>query len=414
MQYKEAVRYLYSLGNEVQTAKLGLDRITTLLDALGNPHKRFRSVHLAGTNGKGSTSAMIEAGLRASGIRTGLYTSPHLNEPVERIRIGGEPVTESEFAQAFHTVHEAAETLLASGGIDLHPTYFESVTAMAFLLFRDRGVDTAVVETGLGGRLDATNVIRPEVSVITPIDFDHQNFLGSTIEQIAGEKAGILKDDVFAVLARQRPEAQRVLLERADERNCPVLLTSDWAIEELDLHPGGCRIRTHGATIDCPLAGEHQVENALAAAIALDLLHVSPDGIANTRWPARLERVHANPDIILDGAHNPAGARALAAYIRRFYAERPVWLFFGAMRDKAIGEMAAILFPLAQRVFATAPDNARAASAGEIRAAVPPPVEIGGSVREAVALALSAPPETAVFFAGSLFLAGETRALLRK
>ena len=414
MLYNESVHYLYSLGNEVQTAKLGLERITALLDALGNPHRAFRSIHLAGTNGKGSTSAMIEAGLRAASIRTGLYTSPHLNEPVERIRIADEPVTQEEFAAAFGQVHDAAEELLRGGAIDLHPTYFETVTAMAFLLFREKRVHTAVIETGLGGRLDATNVIRPEVCVITPIDYDHQNFLGDTIEQIAAEKAGILKDDTFAVLARQRPEAQHVLLARADERNCPVLLTSDWSVEELELRPDGCRIRTHGVTIECPLAGEHQVENALAAAITLDLLHVDTRGISQARWPARLERVHRNPDIILDGAHNPAGAAALASYIRRFYGSRPVWLFFGAMRDKAIAEMAATLFPLADRVFATAPANARAMPAADIRAAGPERMELAGSVPDAVALALAAPPETAVFFAGSLFLAGEARALLRK
>lgn len=414
MLYSQAVHYLYSLGNEVQTAKLGLERIGALLAALGNPEKAFRSVHIAGTNGKGSTSAMIEAGLRTAGIPAGLYTSPHLNEPVERIRIGGEPVTQEEFARAFDEVHDAAGTMLRSGAIDLHPTYFESVTAMAFLLFRDRGVHTAAIETGLGGRLDATNVIRPEVCVITPIDYDHQNFLGDTIEKIAAEKAGILKDERFAVLARQRPEAQRVLLDRADELNCPVLLTSDWAVEQLELRPDGCTIQTHGATIECPLAGEHQVENALAAAIALDLLHIDSRGISQARWPARLERVHSSPEIILDGAHNPAGAAALASYIRRFYSGRPVWLFFGAMRDKAIAEMAAALFPLAERVFATAPDNARAMSAEEIRAIDPEHIELSGGVPEAVSIALAAPPETVVFFAGSLFLAGEARACLRK
>ncbi len=411
MTYQEAVRYLYSLGNEVQTAKLGLERITALLAALGDPQRKFRVVHVAGTNGKGSTCAMIEAGLRAAGVRTALYTSPHLMEPTERIRIAGEEVAETEFAEVFEKVHACAERMLREGSIDLHPTYFETVTAMAFLAFQQANVETAVIETGLGGRLDATNVVRPEVAVITPIDYDHRNFLGDTIELIAAEKAGILKPDATAVIARQRPEAMRVLMEKANEVDCPVLLTSDWKVLELDVGARGSRVRTGAYTIDCPLAGEHQAENALAAAMALDLLGVRPEGIAQTRWPGRLERVHERPEIILDGAHNPAGAEALAAYIRRFYADRPVWLVFGAMRDKAVKEMAEILFPLAERVILAAPDNARAMEMAELRA-LAPGAEAAAAAADAVRMALAAPPETAVFFAGSLYLVGEARAAL--
>ncbi len=413
MTYEKAVRYLYSLGNEVKTAKLGLERITALLGALGDPQRKFRVVHVAGTNGKGSTCAMIEAGLRAAGVRTALYTSPHLTEPTERIRIAGEEVTEAEFAVVFEQVHSRAERMLREGSIDLHPTYFETVTAMAFLAFSQGKVETAVIETGLGGRLDATNVVRPEVTVITPIDYDHQNFLGDTIESIAAEKAGILKPDATAVIARQRPEALRVLLDKADEVDCPVLLTSDWPVLELSVDARGSRFRTAAYTIDCPLAGEHQVENALAAAMALDLLGVRPEGIARTRWPGRLERVHEEPEVILDGAHNPAGARALAGYIRRFYAERTVWLVFGAMRDKAVKEMAEILFPLAERVILAAPDNARAMEMAELRA-LAPEGEVAASVEEAARMALSAPEDAAVFFAGSLFLVGEARAALKR
>ncbi|MGH9614270.1 MAG: bifunctional folylpolyglutamate synthase/dihydrofolate synthase, partial [Bryobacteraceae bacterium] len=180
MNYGEAVRYLYSLGNEVKTAKLGLERITALLNGLGNPHRVGRFVHIAGTNGKGSTCAMIESGLRAAGVRTGLYTSPHLIEPTERIQIAGAPVTPEQFAAAFVEVHETAESMLRAGRIDLHPTYFETVTAMAFLLFREENAEIVVLETGLGGRLDATNVVAPELCAITRVDLDHQEFLGDT------------------------------------------------------------------------------------------------------------------------------------------------------------------------------------------------------------------------------------------
>lgn len=405
MTYPEAVRYLYSLGNEVGTAKLGLDRIQVLLDALGNPHRAPGFIHVAGTNGKGSTSAMIEAGLRHAGQRTGLYTSPHLVEPVERIQIAGSSSTPQQFASAFDQVHETARMLLAAGKIDLHPTYFETVTAMAFLLFRDLNVPRVVLETGLGGRLDATNVVAPELCVITPIDFDHQQFLGNTLASIAAEKAGILKANVPAVIAPQDPEAGRVLRGRG----VPIVDASDWPIENLSLDARGSRFEAGGITIICPLAGEHQVDNGRTAAVALAQLGCSADGIAYTRWPARLECVHTFPEIILDGAHNLAGVRSLARYIEQFYAGREVWIVFGAMRDKDVGALGAILFPLASRLILTAARNTRALPAQQIPARNAIRTE---TVEQAVKLALAAPQHAAVFIAGSLFVAGEARALL--
>jgi dihydrofolate synthase/folylpolyglutamate synthase len=409
MNYSESVQYLYSLGNEVLTAKLGLDRISALLEALGNPHRAGRWIHVAGTNGKGSTSAMIEAGLRATGIRTGLYISPHLAEPTERIQIAGLPVSREQFAVAFARVHETAERMLASGALDMHPTYFETVTAMAFVLFAAEKVHTAVLEVGLGGRLDATNVVAPELCVITPIDFDHQMFLGDMIEQIAAEKAGILKPGVPAVFAEQRPEAERVL--RAHARG-PYTFSRDWAITDLALDARGSRFCLRGVPVTCPLAGEHQVENARVAALALTELGVSPEGIAATRWPARLEHVSEQPEILIDGAHNPAGVRALVAYIRRFYVgRRRIWIVYGALRDKAVAEMASMLFPLADRLIVTAPANARAMPPEDIPA---PGARITYSIAEAIGLLDDAGPEDAVFITGSLYLAGEARALLVK
>lgn len=410
--YAESVRYLYSLGNEVLTAKLGLERITALLQALGNPQRACRWVHVAGTNGKGSTCAMIEAGLRAAGVRTGLYISPHLVEPTERIQIAGRQVTQEQFTSAFLRVHETAESMLASSGLDMHPTYFETVTAMAFVLFADEKLDTVVLEVGLGGRLDATNVVTPELSVITPIDYDHQIFLGDTIQQIATEKAGILKPGVPAVFAEQRREAEAVLRAHAPAQ---YTLSRDWPIADLAMDARGSRFRLSGPTgsvdIVCPLAGEHQVENARVAAIALSQLGVSPAGMASTRWPARLERVSERPEIIIDGAHNPAGTRALAAYIRRFYSGRRIWLVYGALRDKAVAEMTSILFPLADRVILTAPANSRAMPPEDIAA---PGAHLTHSVAEAIALLSGAPPEDVVFITGSLYLAGEAHALLVK
>ena len=406
MTYSDSKRFLYSLGNEIQTAKFGLERITRLLEALDSPHRQGRFLHVAGTNGKGSTCAMIEAGLRASGVRTGLYTSPHLIEPTERIQIGGQAITENQFAEAFTEVHELAEGMLHAGELDLHPTYFETVTAMAFLLFARQHVDTIVLEVGMGGRLDATNVVTPALSVITPVDFDHQFFLGDTIEKIAAEKAGILKPGVPAVFAEQREEAETVL--RAHAKG-PYTLARDWAITDLSVNARGSKFRMRGQGVVCPLAGQHQVENARTAAIALHQLGVPADGIAQTRWPGRLEQVSREPEIILDGAHNPAGARALADYIRSFYSGRRIWMIYGVMRDKAAGEMTALLFPLADRVIVTAPDNSRAMPPEEIPA---PGATLTQTVGQAVALTREAAADDVIFITGSLFVVGEARALL--
>jgi len=406
VNYAESVRYLYSLGNEVLTAKLGLERITALLGALGDPHRACRWVHVAGTNGKGSTCAMIEAGLRAAGVRTGLYISPHLIEPTERIQIAGREISQDQFARAFVRVHETAVRMLASGELDMHPTYFETVTAMAFLLFADAKLDTVVLEVGLGGRLDATNVVTPELCVITPIDYDHQIFLGDTIEQIAAEKAGILKPGVPAVFAEQRPEAEAVLRAKAQ---AAYTFSRDWPITDLSMDARGSRFRLRGVEIICPLAGEHQVENARVAAIALSELGVPPGGISSTHWPGRLEHVSERPEIIIDGAHNPAGTRALAAYIRRFYSGRRIWIVYGALRDKAVAEMTSLLFPLADRVILTAPANSRAMPPEDIPAAG---ARLAHSIAEAVELLSDATPEDVIFIAGSLYLAGEARALL--
>ncbi len=274
MNYPDSVQFLYALGNEMKTAKLGLDRIRAVLAALGNPEKAYRIVHIAGTNGKGSTSAMIAAGLRAAGVRTGLFTSPHLVEPTERIQIDGIPVSQAQFSRAFDVVHQTAGTL----DLDAHPSYFETVAAMAFWLFRELNVQTAVIEVGLGGRLDATNVVDPALTVITPIDMDHQVFLGDTIESIAAEKAGILKRGVPAVFARQRPDAQAVLEAKAAEFGIPVKRAAEFEVRDLEIDARGSRF----SGIECPLAGEHQVDNAVTAALALETLGVSPKGISET------------------------------------------------------------------------------------------------------------------------------------
>lgn len=414
MTYRQAVEQLYALGNEVSTAKLGLDRIRLLLRRLGDPQSACSYVHVAGTNGKGSVSAMVEAGLRTTGVRTGLFTSPHLVEPAERIQVSGAPVPKDEFAAAFDEVQDAAARMMAGGELDLHPTYFESVTAMAFLVFRARGVETAVMEVGLGGRLDATNVIMPRLCVITPIDYDHQNYLGDRIEQIAAEKAGILKTGVPAVFARQGAAAMEVLEARAAELGIPFEKAEEAVVSDVEITTNGSSFVLNGERLVCPLAGEHQVDNAIAAALALRQLGYSCGGLGTARWPGRLERVAEQPEIILDGAHNPAGARALARYITAF-GNRSVHLVYGVMQDKPVREMTCDLFPLASSIVVTAPANTRAMPPDEvIRKAVPHAcVAAAPNIRSALEIARDkAGRDAVIFVTGSLYLVGEARALL--
>lgn len=411
MSYPDSVRYLYSLGNELKAgAKWGLERMQMLLAALGNPERGQRFIHVAGTNGKGSTCAMIASILRASGFQTGLYTSPHLIEPTERIQINNEPVTPEEFVRAFEVVHEAAEKL------ETNPSYFETVTAMAFVVFRER-CDISVIEVGLGGRLDATNVIEPELSIITSIAYDHEAYLGNTLESIASEKAGIIKPGVPVVMARQLPAAETVITARAQELGARVLRTEDAGVRNIEVFPRCSLFMIGHDAFECGLAGKHQIENATASILACRELGIEIEaiqrGLRHVKWPGRLEIVSWNPNFVLDGAHNPAAAAALAEYIRVFCRGKPVWIVYGAMRDKAIEEVTSRLFPLADRVIATAPDFPRALRPEAILELAPhPSATLTHSIAEAIAVARTAPREAIVFFTGSLFVVGEARRLL--
>lgn len=418
--YPDSVRFLYSLGNEIKAFKFGLATILRVLQEMGHPERECDFVHVAGTNGKGSTCAMIESGLRASGLRSGLYTSPHLVEPTERIQIAGQAVTAEDFSNAFDVVHDASERLIAEGKIENHPTYFETVTAMAFVLFREKQVEIAVLEVGLGGRLDATNVVTPRLCVITPIDYDHEAFLGNTIDLIAGEKAGIIKAGVPVIVGQQRPDAEAVIVKRALELNAPTVRVADHPAGGFTASARGSDVKWEGLSVHCPLAGVHQIDNAITAACALRQLGIGARdieaGIAKAQWPGRLESVAAEPEIILDGAHNPSGANALAAYIDRFYRGRKVWLIYGTMRDKSIGEIVETLFPLATELILTEPDSPRALDPASL-------LRISDHRHARVALNLvqalkiiraEAAPGDAVFISGSLYLVGEARALLVK
>lgn len=416
MDFPASVHYLYSLGNEVKTIKLGLDRIRRLLEELDNPQYSCPVVHVAGTNGKGSVCSMIESGLREAGFKTGFFTSPHLVSPTERIRIDNQPVSEADFSRAFDVIHLVSERLLAAGEIDCHPTYFETVTAMGFWLFREAKVERLVLEVGLGGRLDATNVVDPLLSVITPVDLDHQQYLGNTIEEIAVEKAGIIKPGRPVVLGLQHPQIKHLFV--ADELED----VATWRISDLQLRVDGCHYRAEKAgvelEVDCPLPGEHQVGNSLAAAVSLWFLGIKPpviaSGIAKATWPGRLELIRRNPLIYLDGAHNPSAARRLRQFIDRHFRDREIWMIFGVMRDKEVTGIAAELFPVASRLILTRSNQQRSLETESIRGLFPHPNSyVCEHVAEAVAMLEHAPPDAVIFITGSLFVVGEARPLLQ-
>jgi dihydrofolate synthase/folylpolyglutamate synthase len=435
MNYDAAVRYLLSLGRELAAptqaaaAKFDLDNISILAERLGRPDRAYPSAHIAGTNGKGSTAAFLESILRCAGFRTGLNTSPHLERINERIRINGEEIKDGPFAETFARIHALIEELLAAGKLRAHPTYFECVTAMAFEYFARERVEFGVFEVGLGGRLDATNIVRPAVSIITRIDFDHENFLGHSLREIAAEKAGILKPAVPIVLADQHPEVREIILARASELHCPVLEPARlFHANEEFLEGGLVRARlTEAASgtvseLAPSLPGRFQLQNALNAVAAARFLQnrgfrISCDaiaqGIANTVWPGRLEKLQSNPDIYLDGAHNPSAARELAAFLEQNFAGRRIWLIYAALRDKAVDEVAGLLFPRAQEVIFTAPRTSRAVSAvqlAEIAGHHAPHFSTIPDAEKALDYALAkAVPKDAVFVTGSLYLIGQLR-----
>ena len=435
MNYEAAVRYLLTLGRElaaptqVAAAKFDLENITVLAERLGRPERAYPSAHVAGTNGKGSTAAFLESILRHAGFQTGLYTSPHLERMNERIRVNGQEIADDAFAETLTRILALIEVLLAEGELRAHPTYFECVTAMALEYFARSGVEFGVFEVGLGGRLDATNILSPVVSLITPVDFDHENFLGHSLQEIAAEKAGILKPAVPLVLAGQHPEAGEVVLARARELRCPIIETgATYRVDQQSFESGCIRARiTEIATdwsveIAPSLRGRFQLENALSAVAAARVLsrqdfRITDEsivhGIAAAEWPGRLEKLHSRPDVYLDGAHNPSAARELAAFWEQNFAGRKVWLLYGALRDKAVDEFAGVLFPLAAEVIFTQPRTSRAISAAQL-------AEIAGhhalrsvvivDAEEAFEHALArAASEDVIFITGSLYLVGQLR-----
>ena len=435
MSYQSAIAQLNAMVPELQTTpgqprrKFSLDEIGTLLTALGNPHHLFPCVLIAGTNGKGSTASTLAAILSASSLRTGLYTSPHLARPNERIRIDGVEISDEAFARHYFRVQQCAERLIAEGKLQQFPSYFETLTAMAFLHFAEAGIYVAVLEVGMGGRLDATNVVDPMVSVITDISLDHMEWLGPTIADIAREKAGILRRGGTLITLPQHPEANRVLGEVATGLNVIGVSAAPYMPATTVAANAPYSIEVLGTSIEVasPLNGAHQQRNvalAIATAVELAVSHEFPvipasiaDGIRHTSWPGRLERMSAGGvEWLLDVAHNPAGAWALRSGLRDSPdGERLGTLVFSCLRDKPIGELAQILFPLFKKVIFAPIQSSRATPMRDLldaAAATQTPAFAVPSVQHALEMAQERAVGKLVVVSGSVYLVGEVRSYL--
>ena len=425
MTYAQCLNYLAGLGQELHGLKFGLEAISAILAELDRPQESYATAIVAGTNGKGSTCAMLASILQHAGHLTGLFTSPHLVRVNERMRVDGQDVSDADFAAAFSEVAAAVDRLVARQELEKPPSFFEFLAATAFLHFARAEAKFVVLEVGMGGRLDATNVTDPCVAVITNIDYDHTEFLGSTLAAIAGEKAGIMKPQRPVISGVENEEAAAAI--RAHALAC--------GAELVELHKVSQITRSHSqqgrytfdlvlgdeyfAGLTCPLLGAYQMKNsALAVAAAWRLrqggLAISRrsivQGLRSATWPGRLEPIGRKPLVLLDGAHNPGAARELARFVQEEFARRPVRLVYASMRDKAIREIGNCLFPLAEEVWLTQPAHARAATPQEILIALdsaPAKLQVETEPLRALESALRASsPEDVVLVAGSLFLVG--------
>ncbi len=432
MNFAESLNYLYSLGHEMLAMKLGLESIATLCHALGDPQLKYRVVHIAGTNGKGSTAAMTEAIVLQAGHRAGLYTSPHLVEITERIRVNGAEISPVDFARLATQVRATCENLVEKKTLPAPATYFEQVTALGYLFFAEQEVDLAILEVGLGGRLDATNICQPMVCAITPLSLDHQEYLGNQLAAIAAEKAGIIKPHIPVVVAPQPREAMDAIVARANESNAPlVLVAADDNRAVIDeASTGMFHFHYHTALADYSvqlnLRGEHQTINARTAIHIAEQLRqrglcipktAIEAGLQNVDWVGRLEVIEVEGrQVLLDGAHNLAGAQTLQIFLRAYEANLPITMIFGAMTDKAIAGMAEMLFPFADLIIATHIDNPRSADPTII---VDAATQLGKpslpavSVEAALQIALERTPANGLIcVCGSLYLIGEVKQLL--
>ena len=407
MDYSESLAYLEQLGEEVLDMKLDLRTMRQLLRLLGNPQRRFTSVLVAGTNGKGSVARFLAGILDSSGNATGLFTSPHLIDVRERIQFRGRNISRADFARHLGTIVRAS----LDPALERKPTYFETLTALAFLHFAECGAQLAVLEVGLGGRLDSTNVVTPELSIVTPIALDHQQVLGNSLDLIAAEKAGIIHPGQPVVIADQEPDAAQVLIETARRRKSPLLQLHPDRLQQSPDPFGRFRFRFGEVDYRLQAPGAHQVDNAALALLAARRLQKtgwtvteegSRKGIADTRLPSALYQIGSQPDTYLDGAHNPAAAAALAAFVDRYTAP-PRHLVLGMMRDKDCAGVARNLTPLFSKVFLTRIPAPRAAKPEHLLSFFPQ-AEVLPNPSQALAEARRS--AASVVATGSLFLVG--------
>jgi dihydrofolate synthase/folylpolyglutamate synthase len=443
MSYQRTVEQLYALGHELASTpshKFDLAYVREMLEALGHPERRFVSVLIAGTNGKGSTASTLSSILGAAGYKTALYSSPHLVRINERIRVNGEAISDPEFGEIYDRAERTAQELLHSGKLPWHPSFFEMLTAMAFEYFASMDVDIAVLEVGMGGRLDATNVVEPAISVIADIALDHQKYLGDTIAEIAREKAGIIRKNGLVVTLPQHPQANDVIGHVVLERGARAVSAAQYVppvSPGAEAYLAGRPVAAPGRSrypltvmgeeieVDSPLAGRHQLRNiALAIATAEELAQfgfkVTPQqverGIRNTHWSGRFQVLAPSAathqrEMVLDVAHNPAGAWALRSALSETFPSRELTMVFAAMRDKAVQEMAGILFPIAEQVVVTQVNNPRAATMDELLQAgsrTGATMFAEDTVRAALARARDVSKAAGVIVVtGSIFLVGE-------
>jgi dihydrofolate synthase/folylpolyglutamate synthase len=440
MSYSAAIEGLYALAGELHAApgqprrKFELNEMRVLAEALGHPELKFPSVLIAGTNGKGSTSATLASILSTAGYRVGLYTSPHLSRVNERVQIfdrksPGVPIADEDFATLYFRIDDCARKLVEEGKLGAYPSFFEAMTALAFLAFAEKQVDIAVLEVGMGGRLDATNIVEPLISIIADISLDHTEWLGSTITEIAREKAGILRPNGVLVTLPQHPEANQAIGEAAVSQDVRGVSAAEYVPPYTDVDASGkYRLNVLGERIEVasPLIGAHQQRNvALAIAAASELRNNHgynitaaqiAEGIRRTRWPGRLERFSAagRAGVLLDVAHNPAGAWALRAALSHLDPEpKEIVAVFSCLRDKAISEIAQILFPLFSRVILTEVPSPRAASLQDLQAAAEKTgvsftavADPNAALQQAIA---STPADGLVVVTGSVYLIGALR-----
>ncbi len=430
MNHSETLEFLKQRGNEVQTMHLGLHRTLAIMRALGDPQNGYASVHIAGTNGKGSVAAMTESILRHAGYRTGLFTSPHLVRVEERFRINGRQIAPRRFAALATRIQKTEKTLLRKRKLDRYLTTFELLACCALLCFAEEKVDIAVIEVGLGGKLDATNVIRPLVSVITRISYDHQNYLGNSLTMISGEKAGIIKKGVPVISGCSEGAPRRVIRSRAKKVGAPLLESfNDCHIRVNGERRGRYSIsletpRRRYRNLRLPLAGEYQAQNAALAVMAVETLESFPvkaadirRGLIGARWLGRLDEYRSRRRTLLDGAHNPDAAQRLHDYLVR-RKETEVHFVFGAVRDKNIRGIGACLFPVATSIHLTPLTNTRTASTNEIidlNKRYRSKMKVHSSMRRALYAAWEqCSPKGLVVVTGSLYLVGELLPVIQK